>query len=719
MPLVARQPVRFGPFELDVHAGELYNHGLKLKLQGHPIQILAMLLERPGELITREEIRQKLWPSESETFVDFEHGLNTAVRQLRKALGDEAETPQYIETLPRRGYRFVGEIWAEGASQPSTAASALSASPASQAEAMPSRLRSAAALAIAGSAIVVVAGLLIYWSVLRPATLVVFGAKQLTFTGDVALITVLHGGPIATAIQTDGMRVYYQRESQQRIYSVPVEGGEEHALAVDLHQPLLLHISPDGSKLLVRDYIGLSGKAESRIWLVPTNGSPARPLGEIEGSFAGWSPDGKAIAFAKGNAFYITLDEGHSYRKVFDVPGVAGFIRWNPNGRQLRFSVSDPKAGTSSLWEGEIGKSARPFLSKSQVSGSLCCGDWTRDGRYFYFSRFDNERFDYWYIDESGFGLRRREPVSLAAGSFDVPAATASPLGNTLFIIGNQFSTKLQRFDLQTRQISNFLEEFNGVAPTFSSDGKWMVVVQPRNNQRVLWRGRVDGREWLQLTDPKLLVFYGRYSPDGRRIVLMGKWPNSPWKLYLVSHEGGSVDELNAPIESQADPNWAPDGESIIFGQPPRYFAEPDVPRAIYRYYLKTNSLVKLAQTQGWFSPRLSRDGRQLLALSIDEHRLAVYDIASQLWQVLMEEPEHRIGSPAWSLDGAWAFANIYDRRTLVRVRLRDGYREEVLSFPEITGSPDCGMLDLDPDGAALINCFQASSDVYALKFKN
>jgi DNA-binding winged helix-turn-helix (wHTH) protein len=113
MPIVAGQRVHTGPFGLDTRAGELYKSELKLKLQGHPIAILAMLLERPGELITREEIQQKLWPTENETFVDFEHGLNTAVRKLRQALGDEAETPQYIETLPRRGYRFVGQITAE------------------------------------------------------------------------------------------------------------------------------------------------------------------------------------------------------------------------------------------------------------------------------------------------------------------------------------------------------------------------------------------------------------------------------------------------------------------------------------------------------------------------------------------------------------------------------------------------------------------------------
>jgi DNA-binding winged helix-turn-helix (wHTH) protein len=100
--------VRFGLFQLDLHCGELSKGELKLKLQGQPIELLSALLERPGELVTREELRQRLWPSD--TFVDFEHSLNTAVRKLRQALGDEADTPRYIETLPKRGYRFIGEI---------------------------------------------------------------------------------------------------------------------------------------------------------------------------------------------------------------------------------------------------------------------------------------------------------------------------------------------------------------------------------------------------------------------------------------------------------------------------------------------------------------------------------------------------------------------------------------------------------------------------------
>jgi TolB-like protein/DNA-binding winged helix-turn-helix (wHTH) protein/Tfp pilus assembly protein PilF len=105
--------IRFGAFELDLHTQELRKHGLKLKLHGQPIEVLAMLLERPGELVTREELHKKLWPED--TFVDFEHGINAVVNRLREAPGDDAETPRYVETLPRRGYRFIAPVETVGA----------------------------------------------------------------------------------------------------------------------------------------------------------------------------------------------------------------------------------------------------------------------------------------------------------------------------------------------------------------------------------------------------------------------------------------------------------------------------------------------------------------------------------------------------------------------------------------------------------------------------
>jgi TolB-like protein/DNA-binding winged helix-turn-helix (wHTH) protein len=108
MPELKRPPIRFGIFEVDLQAGELRRRGLKVKLQQQPFQILAMLLECPGEVVTREEIQKRLWPTD--TFVDFDRGLNRATNRLRESLRDEADNPRFIETLPRRGYRFIGQV---------------------------------------------------------------------------------------------------------------------------------------------------------------------------------------------------------------------------------------------------------------------------------------------------------------------------------------------------------------------------------------------------------------------------------------------------------------------------------------------------------------------------------------------------------------------------------------------------------------------------------
>ena len=100
--------IQFGIFEADLHTGELRRNGVRVRLQEQPFQILAMLLERPGEIVAREELRTRLWPAD--TFVDFDHSLNAAVRRLRDTLGDTAENPRFVETVARRGYRFLAPV---------------------------------------------------------------------------------------------------------------------------------------------------------------------------------------------------------------------------------------------------------------------------------------------------------------------------------------------------------------------------------------------------------------------------------------------------------------------------------------------------------------------------------------------------------------------------------------------------------------------------------
>src|ERR1700757_2423220 len=100
--------VCFDVYEADLRSGELRKQGLRVRLPEQPFQVLAILLEHPGEVVTREDLQKRLWPEG--TFVDFEQGLNAAVKRLREVLGDSAETPRYIETLPRRGYRFIARM---------------------------------------------------------------------------------------------------------------------------------------------------------------------------------------------------------------------------------------------------------------------------------------------------------------------------------------------------------------------------------------------------------------------------------------------------------------------------------------------------------------------------------------------------------------------------------------------------------------------------------
>src|SRR6516225_8230909 len=144
--------VRFGAFEADLRTGELRKNGIKLKFGGQPFQVLALLLEHPGDIVTREALQNRLWP---DTFVDVDHNLNTAINKIREVLGDSAENPRFVETLPRRGYRFIAPV----ESPLSRADQAPIEKPTDNAKEQRYRLRVRLTVVSA----VLVAGLLVFW----------------------------------------------------------------------------------------------------------------------------------------------------------------------------------------------------------------------------------------------------------------------------------------------------------------------------------------------------------------------------------------------------------------------------------------------------------------------------------------------------------------------------------------------------------------------------
>jgi len=176
---------RFGAFEVDLRSGEVYKHGIRLKLQDQPFQVLALLLEHPGDVVKREELRQKLWPGD--TFVDFDTGLNSAIKKLRDVLADSAEEPRYIETLPRRGYRFIAPV--ENGDLPAPAVGKIHVAPVVPLGPTPALWKKRRFIVTAGVAAFLIVAALVTWRVFfaRPAlteTDVILLASFVNKTGD-------------------------------------------------------------------------------------------------------------------------------------------------------------------------------------------------------------------------------------------------------------------------------------------------------------------------------------------------------------------------------------------------------------------------------------------------------------------------------------------------------------------------------------------------------
>ena len=246
--------LQFGIFEVDLLAGELRRNGSKVKLQGQPFQILTMLLERPGEVVTREELQKKLWPAD--IFVDFDHSLNAAIRRLRDALGDSAENPRFVETVARRGYRFLAPVNGTATTVPHH--------PVPQATPRPKRLHISAVL------VVLLAGVLLGWAIAHwrhpSAQSASVPIKQRRLTASPEENPVL-----GAAISPDGK--YLAFADRTGVYLRQTDSGETHSLILP---PGFTAIPaawyPDGSHLVatwVEGRLHLRAYGWSRSWAVP------------------------------------------------------------------------------------------------------------------------------------------------------------------------------------------------------------------------------------------------------------------------------------------------------------------------------------------------------------------------------------------------------------------------------------------------------------------
>ena len=305
--------VQFGIFEADLEAGELRRSGVRVHLQSQPFKLLAALLERPGEVVSREALQRELWGAD--TTVDFDHSLGIAVNKLREALGDSAENPRFVETLAKRGYRFIAPVKLVDPQ----AAPADSSTP-------PARARVALAWWLAGS-LALVCMLLGLFLLVRQPVRRPYRVVQVTFSGHV-LTNDLDVESFSSST-SDGTRIYFSHmDNGNPVLAVAlVANGEisHFRLPSEIGAPLIGSLSPDGSKLVVRSH--LQAEPEQPLWIVPTLGGDARRVPNVLAHDATWMPDGQRLLVASGNELTIVGADGSDPHRLLTAQGLAFWLR--------------------------------------------------------------------------------------------------------------------------------------------------------------------------------------------------------------------------------------------------------------------------------------------------------------------------------------------------------------------------------------------------------
>ncbi len=516
--------IRFGVFEADLRAAELRKNGHKIKLQDQPFQLLAMLLERPGEVTTREELRARLWPVD--TFVDFDHGLNAAVKRLRDALGDSADNPRFVETLARRGYRFIAPV------------NAAHGNIHAPQEAVPVRQVQRGHWRIAAATLLVLLlGTGAGWVAARYFNpKVQITERRLTANPD----------PILNAVISPDAR-YLAFADRSGLFLRVVSTGETHSVPLpEGFKPQPASWFPDGSHVLVTKSPGAQEGAS--LWSVSVlGGAPRKLMDNAEGRSV--SPDGSQIAFVTGEVLHeeiwLMSADGEHPRKVFGDPGdMFGSVAWSPDGRLLafvRFNYhSGYKEAQASLWIVKPGGGLlSSILSDPRLGEALA---WAPDERLVYSlsePRPNQSDSNLWAIGVDSRNARAvGQPVRLTNGPDRKLRLSLSADGKQLTFLRWRGEPHVYVAEVEAgndrlsppRPLS--LDEGRNLPFAWTPDGKSVLFTSDRDGPFHVFRQAADQPAPDILVGGPDSVQIARLNPDGSEL------------LYLVAPGAGDTSGL-------------------------------------------------------------------------------------------------------------------------------------------------------------------------------
>jgi DNA-binding winged helix-turn-helix (wHTH) protein/Tol biopolymer transport system component len=638
-PALSTRVYRFGVFEVDLGKRELLRRGSPVRLQDQPFRVLCMLLEKPGEAVAREELRQALWPSD--TYVAFDGSLNAALKRLRFALGDSARNPTFIETLPKRGYRFIAPVSVADPAQRQQAGEAIADPPistygmAGTGRNTPARRRRRRWVYLAipcGAAILLQQ--VVYWLFPLPPPRMI-NRTRLTHVGNV------NPGPIVS----DGTRIFFCARRGARYFPMQtsIQGGDAFEIKAPFANSTIYDISPDRTTFLLvsTDRIGDDGK----LWVWPVQGGTPRRFGEAIGSDAAWSPDGRQVAYAGRETLYVANGDGSAPHGVADKNAYR--IVWSADGRTLRFSTYNAVLQAHSLWEvGADGTHLQQVFPGGEKAADAASAFWLAGGKYFAFLLWSSAGPKLWMNREWPSFWRRSaiRPFPVFMGAEDTE--TVVPLGQNslrLISVGYWPDNKLNRLSADANSLTTETLFPSAANLHFSRDGKWVAYVSTLDGS--LWRCRANGTDCLQLTPAPMNALEPRWSPDGTQILFIDTRPNEMRHLRVVGAHGSTPPKTFGSADLVAGlADWSPDGKQIMLDMSA---PATDAPDYLYLIDVATGETNLFPGSKGFHCPAWSPDGRRIAAINSSDTRIFFYSPKQKEW--LPGPVGTRLGYPYWS----------------------------------------------------------------------
>lgn len=763
--------LRFGEFQLDLRTGELSSGSQKLYLPEQPLQILAVLLERPGQLVTREDLIGRLWPSN--TYVDFDHSLNRAVNRLREVLEDSADRPRFIETLPRRGYRFIAPVEPVRSSVPRSQLVSMLAAPRAPEVTTPLEVRGEGAGSsvtprripagfIAGFLALVV-GCAAWWFVRQKPFFSTgdreFKLQQLTADSSENAVT---GG----AISPDGRYLAYANVKGVHIKLIGTDQAQDVPTPEDLRGAQV-------TWTIVANWVGggtgfLANATpyghQPSIWAVPAMAGPMRKIHDDAFAWA-VSRDGSKVAFGSSlsqlyyREIWVMRPDGGEARKLFDGEenSTFGGAEWSPDGRRLAYVKIYQTGEKSELSIESRSLDGGPPVRAISIPYDLEDWTWAPDGRIFTsFPDPSDQRANtcnFWEtrIDKhSGKPLEQpRQMTNWSGFCVDEPSVSADgkrlAFRRTSVQSGVYFASSQADGTRITTPRRLTLDEGRNYPVAWTADGKAIVVVSDRNGKREALThslGKdavepitVDLGEAKEAAGGGLVdLVLPRISPDGAWILYL-VWSSdfassAPVPLMRVSMNGGpaqlvltstlgaiqSIRCARAPASTCLIAERTPDRRQLIFttfdplkgrGQEAARFETVPTPDAEYTWDLST-------------------DGTRIAILRRSENSVHLISLEGRAPQEVVAKDWTNFEAVAWAADGRGLFVSALtkDRSAILHMDLKGTVHllrefEGIVqpSSSPFTGGSSAAYAVPSPDGRRLAICsWDISSNMWMME---